>query len=143
MSVAAFVGQLFIYRMIKMFRQHIVPFVITTRKMVTVGLSIVYFHHATSVGQILSIVLVLAVTVYEFCDNITKKDEIKRAWRIHKTKETIRTELTRNIRQIRSVFIILLRPNQCIQIYGIKINMHLPGQLLDKSSNTFCLNGWF
>jgi UDP-galactose transporter B1 len=45
LSLSAFVGQLFVYRMIKEFKQHMVPFVITTRKIFTVGLSIVYFHH--------------------------------------------------------------------------------------------------
>ncbi len=68
----AFVGQMFIYRMIKQFKQHVVPFVVTTRKIFTVGLSIVYFHHETSVGQIVAIILVLSVTVYEFMDNIRK-----------------------------------------------------------------------
>jgi hypothetical protein len=52
-----------------------VPFVITTRKIFTVGLSIVYFHHETSVGQLLSILLVFIVTFYEFLDNITKTDK--------------------------------------------------------------------
>jgi hypothetical protein len=52
-----------------------VPFVVTTRKIVTVGLSIIYFHHETSVGQVLSIVVVLGVTMYEFFGNITKKEQ--------------------------------------------------------------------
>ena len=64
MSLAAFVGQIFIYRMIKEFKQHIVPFVVTTRKIITVGLSLVYFNHQTSVGQVISIIVVFAVTVY-------------------------------------------------------------------------------
>lgn len=45
MSLAAFIGQIFIYRMIKEFKQHTVPFVVTTRKILTVGLSIIYFKH--------------------------------------------------------------------------------------------------
>ena len=52
-----------------------VPFVITTRKIFTVSLSIVYFHHATSLGQVISILLVFIVTFYEFMDNITKVDK--------------------------------------------------------------------
>ena len=51
------------------------PFVVTTRKIFTVGLSIVYFRHETSLGQILAIVLVLLVTVYEFLDNIRKGEK--------------------------------------------------------------------
>ena len=38
-------GQMFVYRMIKQFKQHFVPFVITTRKIFTVGLSVIYYHH--------------------------------------------------------------------------------------------------
>ena len=52
-----------------------VPFVVTTRKIFTVGLSLVYFNHATSVGQILSVILVFLVTIYEFLDNITKAEK--------------------------------------------------------------------
>lgn len=72
MSVCSFIGQVFIYRMIKKFKQHIVPFVVTTRKIFTVGLSIIYYNHETSIGQVLAILLVLIVTIYEFFDNITK-----------------------------------------------------------------------
>lgn len=66
---------MFIYRMIKAFKQHVVPFVVTTRKIFTVGLSIFYFNHDTSLGQILAIVLVLMVTVFEFLDNIRKGEK--------------------------------------------------------------------
>jgi len=45
MAGLAFIGHIFIYKMIKEFRQHIVPFVITTRKIISVGISMVYFHH--------------------------------------------------------------------------------------------------
>jgi UDP-galactose transporter B1 len=75
LTAGAFVGQMFIYRMIKQFKQHVVPFVVTTRKIFTVGLSIVYFHHETSAGQIAAIILVLSVTVYEFMDNIRKGEK--------------------------------------------------------------------
>lgn len=66
MSIAAFIGQIFVYRMIKGFKQHIVPFVVTTRKILTVALSLVYFHHETSVGQVVSIFIVFFATAYEF-----------------------------------------------------------------------------
>ena len=36
-----------------------------------------YFHHKTNVWQILSIVVVLGATVYEFYDNITKTEPVK------------------------------------------------------------------
>jgi hypothetical protein len=60
--------------MIKEFKQHIVPFVVTTRKIITVGLSLVYFQHPTSLGQVLAIVLVFVVTVVEFLSEIMKKE---------------------------------------------------------------------
>lgn len=71
-SVASEVGQIFVYRMIREFKQHIVPFVVATRKIITVALSIIYFGHPTSTGQISSIVVVFSATLYEFLDNITK-----------------------------------------------------------------------
>jgi hypothetical protein len=45
MGILSTLGQMFVYRMIKQFKQHFVPFVITTRKIMTVGLSIIYYHH--------------------------------------------------------------------------------------------------
>jgi len=59
-------GQMFVYRMIKQFKQHFVPFVITTRKIVTVGLSIIYFHHESNMGQMMGILIVFAIVTYEF-----------------------------------------------------------------------------
>lgn len=49
---------------------------VATRKIITVALSIIYFGHATSVGQISSIVVVFSATLYEFLDNITKKPPV-------------------------------------------------------------------
>lgn len=72
LSLTAFVGQIFIYRMIKEFKQHIVPFVVTTRKIITVGLSLIYFHHETSVGQVSAIIIVFVATLYEFLDSVRK-----------------------------------------------------------------------
>ena len=77
LSLAAFVGQLFIYRLIREFKQHIVPFVCTTRKIITVGLSLVYFKHETSFGQVSAILVVFMATVYEFIDSIKKTEEKK------------------------------------------------------------------
>jgi drug/metabolite transporter (DMT)-like permease len=72
MAICSFVGQIFIYRMVKTFKQHIVPFVTGTRRIVTVVISLLYFHHKTNIWQILSILVVFGVTVYELYDNITK-----------------------------------------------------------------------
>jgi hypothetical protein len=73
-SVLSFLGQLFVYRMIKVFRQHIVPFAIATRKIMTVGVSIVYFKHDWSWEQVVSILVVLGVMMYEFLENVWKED---------------------------------------------------------------------
>lgn len=53
------------------------PFIVTTRKILTVGLSIVYFRHETNAGQVLSILVVLAVTMYEFLGNVGNSKEGK------------------------------------------------------------------
>jgi len=45
MAILAFIGHIFIYNMINNFKQHIVPFVITTRKIISVGISMIYFKH--------------------------------------------------------------------------------------------------
>lgn len=66
LGVFSMVGQMFVYNMIKHFKQHIVPFVITTRKIFTVGLSIFYFKHATNIIQIIGLFLVFAIVTYEF-----------------------------------------------------------------------------
>lgn len=58
------VGQIFVYRMIKQFKQHIVPFVITTRKIFTVVISIVLYNHTTTVLQIVGIVIVFLSASY-------------------------------------------------------------------------------
>lgn len=72
MSVLTFVGQIFVYRMIKQFKQHIVPFVVTTRKIITVGFSLLYFHHQSSIGQVIGIILVFIITSYEFLSEMIK-----------------------------------------------------------------------
>ena len=52
--------------MIKQFKQHIVPFVITTRKIFTVVISIIFYGHETSNLQYLAIVLILVTASYEY-----------------------------------------------------------------------------
>lgn len=64
MSVLSVFGQMFVYRMIKQFKQHFVPFVITTRKIFTVALSIMFYHHETNAVQIAGIVAVFGVVTY-------------------------------------------------------------------------------
>ncbi len=79
MASLAFIGHIFIYRMIKQFKQHIVPFVITTRKIVSVGISMLYFKHSSSFLQIMGILIVFVTTLVEFLNEIvrSKKGRVK------------------------------------------------------------------
>ena len=66
LSLVSAIGQVFIYRMIKQFKQHIVPFVITTRKIFTVVISIVLFGHKTTMLQVFGIVLIFTTASSEY-----------------------------------------------------------------------------
>ena len=66
MSILSTIGQMFVYRMIKQFKQHVVPFVITTRKLFTVVLSIIFYGHVTTWLQGLGILLVFGVVCADF-----------------------------------------------------------------------------
>lgn len=74
MGLLATVGQLFVYWLIKEFKQHIVPFIITTRKITTSGLSLVVYNHETSWGQAVAIGMIFAIVVYEFGNEIRVKE---------------------------------------------------------------------
>lgn len=76
MSLLSCLGQFFVYRMIKQFKQHIVPFVITTRKILTIFISIIYYHHQTTPVQILGVCVVFLAVIFEFGTEL-KKDEPK------------------------------------------------------------------
>jgi len=64
MGILSTLGQMFVYRMIKQFKQHFVPFVITTRKIMTVGLSIIYYNHETNLMQVVGILITFGVVFY-------------------------------------------------------------------------------
>ena len=70
MGILSTIGQMFVYRMIKQFKQHFVPFVITTRKIFTVGLSIIVYKHATNLWQLLGLLLVFGIVTYEFVSEL-------------------------------------------------------------------------
>lgn len=59
MSVVSGFGQFFVYRMIKQFKQHFVPFTISSRKILTATISIIFYGHQTNWIQILGISIVL------------------------------------------------------------------------------------
>ena len=64
LSFLTTIGQVFVYRMIKQFKQHIVPFVITTRKIFTVVISIIFYGHETSMIQYVAIILIFVTASY-------------------------------------------------------------------------------
>lgn len=70
MGILSTFGQMFVYRMIKQFKQHFAPFVITTRKIFTVGLSIFWYGHPTNIFQMLGLFLVFALVTYEFVSEL-------------------------------------------------------------------------
>lgn len=70
MGLLSTVGQMFVYRMIKQFKQHFPPFVITTRKIFTVGLSIIYYRHQTNLYQLFGIIMVFVIVTYEFISEL-------------------------------------------------------------------------
>lgn len=63
-SLIGFVGQIFIYRLIKQFKQHIVPVVVTVRKIVSVFINILYFGHETSLLQLGGMAIVSGAMIY-------------------------------------------------------------------------------
>lgn len=64
-SMSAIV-QFFVYYLIQKFRQHIVPFVITIRKIFSVVISILWFNHSVGVMQWIGVVIVFASAVFDF-----------------------------------------------------------------------------
>ena len=66
LSILSTIGQMFVYRMINHFKQHMVPFVITTRKIFTVLISILFFRHETTGWQYLGIAIVFFTVTVEF-----------------------------------------------------------------------------
>lgn len=83
MGILSTFGQMFVYRMIKQFKQHFPPFVITTRKIFTVGLSIIYYHHETNAFQLIGLVLVFAVVTYEFVSELVEEKKKEKEAELH------------------------------------------------------------
>lgn len=65
-AVSSTIVQFFVYYLIQKFRQHIVPFVITVRKILSVILSIIWFQHSMSGMQFLGIFIVFIAAVFDF-----------------------------------------------------------------------------
>ena len=61
--------------MIKLFKQHIVPFVIATRKCVTVVVNIVHFGHSVNGKQIVGMGFVFVAILMEVVFNMWEKKD--------------------------------------------------------------------
>jgi drug/metabolite transporter (DMT)-like permease len=66
-------GQVSIYFVVANFKQHIFPLISTTRKMLTVILSIFLFHHDVNNWQWLSIAIVFSGMLYEFYEELQQQ----------------------------------------------------------------------
>ena len=73
MGLLATMGQIFVYWLIKEFKQHMVPFIITTRKITTSGLSLVVYNHERSWGQVMAIGMIFGIVLWEFRNEIRVK----------------------------------------------------------------------
>lgn len=87
-SILSALGQFVVYTLIKLFKQHIVPFIITIRKIFTVVLSIIFYHHQTSIIQLVGMLIVVLAVVYEFASEIKKDDH-----NAHKPVQNIPVEM--------------------------------------------------
>jgi drug/metabolite transporter (DMT)-like permease len=63
-------GQISVYYVIANFKQHIYPLISTTRKIVTILVSILAFSHRLNLAQWLSLIMVFAGMGYELYDEI-------------------------------------------------------------------------
>lgn len=65
-GILSTVGQFIVYYLQMVFKQHIVPLIVSTRKIFTVGLSIIYYDHSISSMQLIGLLVVLGISIYEF-----------------------------------------------------------------------------
>lgn len=73
MSVLQVIGQVSIYYVIVNFKQHMFPLISTTRKVLTVFLSILIFGHHLSGWQWFAVGLVFLGLIYELNDELSDK----------------------------------------------------------------------
>jgi len=64
LSVLNASGQIVIYKMIKLYKQHIPAFVIGIRKCLTVVINIIYFGHSINMYQLTAIVFVFCAIMW-------------------------------------------------------------------------------
>lgn len=80
-SVLQVVGQISIYYVVANFKQHMWPLISTTRKVMTILLSIFIYGHKIVPLQWLSILLIFGGLIYEVSDEIKEKDSNEKAKR--------------------------------------------------------------
>lgn len=78
MSVITIFGEIFIYNLIKEFKQHIVPFVITIRKIFTILINMGFYGHQASPLQFLGMAMVVIAVIYEFSREIYEEKPKRR-----------------------------------------------------------------
>ena len=69
---------MFLYYLIKQFKQHVVPFIVTTRKLFTVIISIIFYKHETTWLQGMGVLVVFGVVCTDFVFELqqdSKSDE--------------------------------------------------------------------
>ncbi len=69
-SILSVIGQMFIYRLIKQFKQHIVPFVVSSRKVGTIMISILFLGHNYSYLEFIGILVIFSTVTYEFLSEL-------------------------------------------------------------------------
>ena len=74
-SILSSAGELIVYWLIRIFQGGVVPFVVSTRKMNSVLLSLVIFSHRLGLLQIIAVILAYAVTMIDFLKDITAREE--------------------------------------------------------------------
>lgn len=70
------VGQISIYYVVANFKQHVFPLISTTRKMITIILSIFIFDHTINNWQWLAIAIVFVGMLYELYEEISHEKKI-------------------------------------------------------------------
>jgi len=78
MSILQVLGQVSIYYVISNFKQHMFPLISTTRKVLTVLLSIFIFGHHVNGLQWFSILLVFGGLAYELYEELQGKHDKKK-----------------------------------------------------------------
>ena len=79
-------GQISVYYVIANFKQHIYPLISTTRKIVTILVSILAFSHSLNVAQWLSLALVFSGMGFELYDEVSSQERHRKARRMKRDK---------------------------------------------------------